>query len=638
LTASKQSAAAALSRPKPAVAALDAKKRNLLKRFLADWVIPRWRQILVTLALTAALAATTGAYPMIIKTSFDTLMHDKQSGALPLVLAAIIGASLARSLFLYLQTVATNKIVMRMTTDLQKAGFAHLISSDFARLTRETPGRLVSRLTNDVAFIQQAATAALNSAIRDSLTIAALVASMVYLDWMMSLIVLLVYPIASWPIMIIGKRLRRVAKRTQRELGDMTSMLTEKLSGARLIKTFMLEHYAAQKVNSSFEQIFTLRMRAVRNRARLDPMLEALGGMAVAGVIALAFWRISDGVSTVGDFMGFVSALLMASQPIRGLGNLNARVQEGLAAIERVYDLLDEQPAIIDAPGAKPLAVSAGAIDFDDVSFSYGTQSQAGSDGAGQQDGTTAADAAVRRLSLHIPGGKTIAFVGRSGAGKTTVINLVPRLFDVSEGTISIDGQRLRDVRIDSLRHNISIVSQDVTLFDTSIRENIALGRLDAGKDDIIAAAKAAAADDFIMQQPDGYETQIGDRGMRLSGGQRQRLALARAILKDAPILLLDEATSALDTESERLVQDALQRFTRNRTTLVIAHRLSTVKNADIICVMEQGALIELGSHGELIEKGGRYALLCEQQFMGEPNPDNARADTARTSAGDQPT
>ena len=627
----KSSKAATAKRTALTAVPLSAKSRNLLQRFMTDWVYPRWRQILLTLALTAILAATTGAYPMIIKTSFDTLMQDKNSGALPLVLVAIIGTTMLRSLFLYLQTVATNKIVMRMTTDLQKAGFAHLIGADFARLTRDTPGRLVSRLTNDITFIQHAATAALNTAIKDTLTIAALVGSMFYLDWMMSLIVLLVYPLAAWPIMIVGKRLRLVAKRTQRELGDMTSTLTEKLSGARLIKTFMLERFAADKVNNSFEQVFKLRMKAVRNRAKLDPMLEALGGLAVAGVIAFAYWRISGGVSTIGDFMGFISALLMAAQPIRGLGNLNAKVQEGLAAIERVYDLLDEQPTIADAPGATALKITTGAIDFDNVSFSYGCPAAPadkpnGNSNAAQHSDNDDSAIAVRDLTLHIPGGKTVAFVGRSGAGKTTVINLVPRLFDVTAGSISIDGQPLRDVTIESLRRNIAIVSQDVTLFDTSISENIALGDLGASQSDIISAAKAAAAHDFILAQSEGYDTMIGDRGMRLSGGQRQRLALARAILKDAPILLLDEATSALDTESERLVQDALAKFTKNRTTLVIAHRLSTVKDADLICVMEAGAIIETGSHSELIEKRGRYALLCEQQFMGDAGAGNSPA------------
>jgi len=582
------------------VLALDEHKRGLLKRFLREWIAPRWRELLFALMLTGLLAAATGAYPMIIKTSFDALM-EKQSAVLPMVLGAIIGVTMLRSLFLYLQTIETNRIVMRMTTDMQKLGFEHLVWSDLSRLTRDTPGRLMSKLTNDITFIQQAALAALNTAVRDTLMIIALAGSMFYLDWVMSLIVLCVYPIAAIPVAAISRRLRLVAKRTQGELGDMTSLLSEKLSSARLIKSFRLENYASQRVNKSFEQVYNLRMKAVRSRARLDPMLEALGGLAVTGVIAFAYWRIASGISTVGDFMGFVTALLMAAQPIRGLGNLSGRINEGLAAAESFYGLVDEKPRIVDRPDAKPLTVQSGSIDFEDVGFTYDAQ-----------DGI----AAVSNFTLKVPGGKTLALVGRSGAGKSTVLNLVPRLFDVTEGCITIDGQDVRDVTLTSLRNAISIVSQDVTLFDDSIGANIALGRLGASEPAIVAAAKAAAAHEFIIEQPQGYATQIGDRGLRLSGGQRQRLALARAILKDAPILLLDEATSALDTESERLVQEALARFTRNRTTLVIAHRLSTVQNADLICVMDQGTIVETGTHRQLLAEGGHYARLVRSQAL----------------------
>ena len=561
--------------------------------------------MLWALLLMACLAAVTGGYPMIIKASFDTLMADEGTNLL-LVLGAIITVTMLRSIFLYLQTVATQRIVTRMSTDIQMHAFTHLINADFARLTRETPGRLLSRLTNDINFLQQAVQASLNTAVRDTLMVIALVASMIYLDPLMSLFVLGVYPIAALPIAMISERLRKVAKRTQHELGDMTSLLSENLSGVRLIKTYRLEDYAAEKVHGSFEQVFSLKMKAVRNRARLDPLLEALGGLAVAGVIAFAYWRIASGISTVGDFMGFITALLMAAQPIRALGNLTGRIQEGMAAAERLYGLLDEKPSIVDAPGAKPLAIDKGGIRFEHVSFAYEQSTD---------------QRAIEDFSLDVRGGTTVALVGRSGAGKTTIINLVPRLFDVTQGRISIDGQDIRSVTLQSLRASIALVSQDVTMFDDTIRANIALGRLDATPEEIVAAAQAAAAHEFILAQPKGYDTMIGASGLRLSGGQRQRIALARAILKDAPILLLDEATSALDTHSEQLVQAALARFTMNRTTLVIAHRLSTVQNADLICVMEDGRIAETGRHNELMAREGSYSQLARAQLVAEPEP-----------------
>jgi subfamily B ATP-binding cassette protein MsbA len=588
------------SRPGFRTLVLDEQAKGTLRRFVADWVVPRWRDIAVAFAFTAGLAATTGGYPLIIKHSFDSLMQS-DSHVLPWVLAAIVLVTTARSVFLYLHQVASAQIVMRMTTDLQKAAFAHLIGSDFARLTRETTGHLVSRLTNDLTAIQQATQTSMIAFVRDVLSVISVLIAMLYLDWMLTLIVFALYPLAVLPMSSIGRRLRSVAKRTNAEVGDMTSRLTELLAGARLIKAFSLENYATERLNGNFEQIFRLRMKAVRVRGRTGPALEALAAVVIAGVIAFAYWRIAAGISTVGDFMGFVTALLLASQPIKSLGSVATSALEGLAAAERVYELLDEKPTVTDRPDARPLLVQQGAIVFDDVGFAYATA-----------EGTQA----VKSLSLTVPGGKTVALVGRSGAGKSTVINLVARLFDVDAGRIMIDGQDLREVTITSLRQAIAIVSQEVTLFDDTIRANIALGRLDANDEEIVTAAKAAAAHEFIMAQPKGYDTMIGDSGLRLSGGQRQRLALARAILKNAPILLLDEATSALDTESERLVQEALTRFTRNRTTLVIAHRLSTVQRADMICLMDQGRVVEAGAHADLLARDGAYARLCRSQIL----------------------
>ena len=577
--------------------------RHLLRRFADDWMWPQRRPIALALCWTAALAASTSGYPAIIKWSFDSLLAPN-STVLPWVLAAVVAITACRGLFLYLHQTTATRVVTRIVTNVQKAAFAHLMQADYARLTRETTGRLVSRLTNDLGAIQTAAQTALVTLVRDTLTVIALVAVMLYLDWAMTLVVLGAGPFAVLPLRQLGIRLKSLAKRTQVEMGSMTSRLTETFSGVRLIKAFRLESYAVDRLDTSFEQVFRLRMKSVRARAGVLSLMEVLAGIAIACAIAFAYWRIESSTNTLGDFVAYLACLLTAAQSLRSFGNIANATSEGLAAAERIYELIDEKPAIVERPGARPLAVKAGGIVLDDVSFSYDP---------------AARTPAVRNFSLAVPGGETVALVGRSGAGKSTIINLVARLFDVSAGRILIDGQDIRDVTLASLRDAVAMVSQEITLFDDTIRANIALGRLGASEEEIVAAAKAAAAHDFIMAQPDGYNTVIGEGGLRLSGGQRQRLALARAILRDAPILLLDEATSALDTESESLVQAALARFTRNRTTLVIAHRLSTIQRAGMICLMDEGRLAEVGTHAELLARNGIYARLCRSQALLDP-------------------
>jgi len=424
---------------------------------------------------------------------------------------------------------------------------------------------------------------------------------MFYQDWLLALVSFFVFPAAIHPIVGIGRRMRRVTANTQTEVGLLTTLLSQTFQGARLVKAYGMEAYEERRAAALFERVFRLIDRATRTRSRASPMMETLGGMAIAIVILYGGHQVIAGARTPGAFFSFVTALLLAYQPLKSLVNLNASLQEGLAAAHRIFQVFDVEPTIREMPGARPLRVAGGEICFDQVRFGY-------SPGAVALDG----------VSLTVPAGRTVALVGASGAGKSTILNLIPRFFEIEDGSIAIDGQDIRSVTLGSLRSAIAIVAQEVTLFDDTLRANIAYGRFGAPMHDIEAAARAAGIDGFICELPNGYDTQVGEHGVRLSGGQRQRIAIARAMLKDAPILLLDEATSALDSESERQVQTALRTLIRGRTTLVIAHRLSTVQGADLIHVVDRGRILESGRHGELLARNGLYARLYALQFADE--------------------
>lgn len=591
---------------------LDAKSWALLKRLWHEWLKQDWKRMTVALALMAVVAAATGAYPLLIDRAYS-LFEARDLTLILLLPIAVIAVTTIKGGAFYVQTVMTGSIVNGAVMRMQNALFDHMLKSDLAQVTARPVGTLITRFTNDLNLISNAFGRTITNSIRDLLTVVALVISMFYLDWLLALIVLGIYPIAAIPIIEVGRRLRKVAKSTQVHMGDTTAFLNESLSGARMVKTYGLEDYERERAGSIFQRLYGLIMRRVKARARLDPILEILGGLAVAGVIVFGGYRISTGAGTIGGFTGFVSALLIAAQPVRSIGQLNAAIQEGLSAAQRYYQLLDDPPRIAEKPGAPDLVVDRAEIIFDEVHFAY---DNAPDDPA--SNGDRLAAPALNGVSFTVPAGKTIALVGASGTGKSTVMNLIPRLFDADRGTVSIDGQNIRDVTLKSLREAIALVSQDIVLFNDTVRANIRFGHRDASNGDIETAARAAAAHDFIARMPQGYDTIVGDRGFRLSGGERQRLSIARAILKNAPILLLDEATSALDAESERQIQIALERLTENRSTLVIAHRLATVRNADLICVMQDGRIVESGVHAALMSKDGIYARLAALQFSGE--------------------
>ncbi len=582
---------------RPMARALPSDTIPLLRRLWREWVRPHRGTIALVLLLIAVAAAANAAYPLMVRAGFD-MLERKDFDMMLLAPAAVIVATSVKGFATLGQTILTNRFVTRVEADMQAALYAHLIEADLARLSRESAATLTQRFTTDFAFIKEALTRLFTVFFRDIAMLVGLVAVLLYIDWRSTLVAGVIAPFVIPPIARIGKKLRRVANATQEQIGQMAAEVSESLAGARVAKTYRLETYLKGRASDTFDAIRALKMKAANARARMEPILEIGAGFAIALVLIFLGYRLAHGTTTLGDFAAYSGALLMAAQPIRTLGNLNAIVQEALAALARYFAVMDEKPAVTERPDARALVLTGGSVSFEDVSFSYGEQE------------------ALANVTLTAAAGRTTALVGRSGSGKSTLLALVPRLMDPSAGRVLIDRQDVRDVTLASLRDKIAVVSQDIVLFDDTVRANIAFGRPGATEAEIERAARDAAAHDFIMAQPGGYEARVGDRGGRLSGGERQRIALARAFLKDAPILLLDEATSALDAESEDLVQEALRRLMTGRTTIVIAHRLSTVRGADRIVVMDQGRVAEEGTHGQLMKrKGGIYAGLHARQF-----------------------
>ena len=601
---------------------IDYSNRAVLGRLWRHSMARHWRQFLLIAALVAIIALTTSLYPVLIKIAFDAFSNQLsvangagagllsvardfliglfgQNISLIHVIAVLVVIVTAMKGFSMLaQMVITNRVVTRIEADMRTALFAKLIDADLVQAGRESAASLTQRFTTDFLYIKDALTRIINVIVRDLVTAIALIVTMVWIDWKLTLGALVVAPIIGIPIASVGQKLRHIASAAQAQAGEMAGFVAESLSGIRVAKSYGLEDYLKGRAAHFFDRVQRLTMKAVNARSRLDPLLEVGGGLAVAGVLVVIGLRIANGESTVGDFTGFVTALLLAAQPIRSIGNVNAVLQEATAALARVYAIMDDHPTIQDAGNARAIKIENGVVQFDRVRFGY------------RDD-----QAALRDVSLVAEAGKTTALVGRSGSGKSTLAALVPRLYDPQHGSVRIDGRNIRDFSLRSLRAQIAVVSQDAVLFDDTIANNIALGKPGASRADIESAARAAAAHDFIARLPDGYDTLIGPRGGALSGGEKQRIALARAFIRDAKILLLDEPTSALDAESEQQIQSALNSLMHGRTTLVIAHRLATVRDADKIVVMEDGAIVEEGRHGELLARDGAYARLYRLQF-----------------------
>ncbi len=568
----------------------------LLTRLWREVLYPLRRRIILATLYTLGLAGITALYPIVIQQAFDRFTRGDASVVyfLPPV---IIAVTAARGGFLFAQQNILQGTVLRALEALQNKLFAALTRADLASATALAPARQAARFTTDATAIQLALFRSLGG-VGDVLTIFGLVASMLWLDWQLALMASLLYPIAAVPIMRIGKRIRRASSGMQDRVGETAALVTESFSAARVVRAYRLEEAEEARAARAFQGLRESLFAIATTKARVDPVLEVLGGITVAVVLGFVGWRVSNGQGTIGEFTGFVAALLIASRPVRALGSLNAALQEGLAGLTRVFAVLDEPRLITDVAGAVPLPGGHGRVEFRDVQFRYGSGE----------------DAALSGLSFVAEPGQTVALVGPSGAGKSTAITLLPRLHDVTGGAVLLDGLDVRAVTIPSLRDAIAYVGQDSLIFDDTAFANIACGKPGATRAEVEAAAAAAAAHGFISALPAGYDTPLGPGGGRLSGGQRQRVSLARALLRNPRVLLLDEATSALDAENEVLVQDAIATLRQGRTSLVIAHRLSTVKDADLIVVMDAGRAVEQGSHAQLMEQNGLYARLVRAQ------------------------
>jgi subfamily B ATP-binding cassette protein MsbA len=574
----------------------------LIRRLARDNLRKYWPQLAFALLCMAVVSVTTALSAYLMEPVVNDVFIAEREDMLWWVSGAVLATFLAKGFASYGQSLLMAFVGLRIVADNQIRLYRHLIGMDLGFFNSMPSGRLVSRFLVDINNMRVAVSNALTGLGKDMLSLIGLVAVMFIQDWELASITFFIFPLAVYPIVRLGKRMRKVTANTQDETGLFSAILDQSFQGIRVVKAYGMEDYETSRVSGLVERIFRLTIKSARIRALSSPIMETLGGVAVAIVIVYGGYRVIHDNLDPGSFFSFITALLLAYEPMKRLANLNASLQEGLAGAQRLFDLLDTAPGIKDEADARALSVPvSGNIELADVKFSY-----------------VEGQPALEHVTMSIPAGKTVALVGPSGAGKSTILNLIPRFYDIDSGTISIDGMDVRSATLESLYANISIVSQEVTLFDDTVRANIAYGRLSASEAEIEDAARHAAALDFINDLPDGFDTQVGERGVKLSGGQRQRLAIARAILKNAPILLLDEATSSLDTESERHVQEALDHLMRDRTTLVIAHRLSTIVGADLIYVIQNGTIVETGSHKELVAKGGAYEKLYALQFAAE--------------------
>ena len=553
---------------------------------------------------SALVAAFSGAYAWLVKPVLDEIFINKNESLLLVLPLALFVVSVLKSAFNYGQNYLMNYVGNQVITDIRQELFGKLIRLPVPYHDVNTSGRLVSRVVNDVTLMANAVAGVLKDIFQQGLTFLAMMGVIFYQNWRLAGLSVIVIPLAVFTMVRMGKRLRALAASGQERMGDMASTLQETLSGIRMVKAYGREEAEETRFQQSNRAFLNTTMKAIQVSSLGSSHMEVIGVVGVAAIIWYGGFLVINGSMTPGEFFSFLTAMFMAYTPIRRLSGSNNSIQQALAAAERVFSVLDLKTEQDAERGRLELPRIGQSVTFDEVTFHYDSQ----------------AVPALDDINLTIRAGEMVALVGSSGSGKTTMVNLIPRFYEPTAGRILIDGVDIQSYSLRSLRSQMGMVSQDVVLFDDSIRNNIAFGREDATDEDIIQAARLAYAHDFVERLPQGYETVVGEKGVKLSGGERQRLAIARAILRDPPLLILDEATSALDTESERVVQLALANLMENRTTIVIAHRLSTIQRADRIMVLARGSIVEVGTHDELLRRGGQYQRLHAMQFQDVPD------------------
>ena len=572
---------------------------QILNRLFRDSIRPYALKLFSSLFFMIIIALSTGATAWLLDPAIDKIFLDKDESMLLLIPIAIILTLFIKSIATYIQIVLLNGVAQNIIADTQIKLFKKIINADLAWLHKIHSAKIISNFLYDVTLLQDSVSSSLANGVKDLLTLICLLGVMYYQDWQLATISIIAFPLVGILTRRLGKKIKKASTESQEETGTLAAILSENLDGTRIVKAYQQEDEEIKKLSDSVFRRMTKILKGANARGAASPFAEFLAGFGIAGALYYAGLRGLQGELALNEFVSFLGAMMLAFQPLRRLAQINATLQEGFAAAIRVFGLLDQKSYINEASNAPELSLSKSEISFENVTLSY----------EGQKN------SALKEINLNIPHGKTTALVGPSGSGKSSILNLIPRFYDPDTGNVKIDNQDIKELTIDSVRSSIALVSQEPILFDMSIRDNILYGKPGSTNNEVIEAAKAAAAHDFINELPDRYNTVVGEKGYSLSGGQKQRISIARAFLKNAPILLLDEATSSLDTESEHLVQNAIGILMKNRTTLVIAHRLSTIINSDQIIVLDSGNVAEVGTHEELLNKDGVYRKLYEREF-----------------------